>query len=132
MGWDSNLAAMDAVVAGYFDEEAFSAVGMRKPPRDVNALWQQDPDRPSFDFFGSVETDTELGDIGRTGNASAKSLADRMTAKTCLTALCTGWAWQVRQGDQILRHQDGSRFTVATAPERDGTDRLVLWLNRSA
>lgn len=130
MGWDSNLAAADAAVAGYFDTQVFTAHAMTKPLRDVNALPQADPTRPAFEFMGSIELDPDMTALGTPQFPTPSSPGDRRVAKICLTALSVGWPWMLRQGDQL--ETGGARYALSAAPDRDGTDRIVLWLNKVA
>lgn len=128
MSWDANLAAADAAVAGYFDEQVFTAIAMARPARDVNALPQADATRPSFEFRGTLEFDPQMTAIGSTQFPTSNSPADRHVSKVCLTALASAWPWMPRQDDQIA--MGDQRYALASAPDRDGTDRVVMWLNR--
>lgn len=128
MGWDSNLAAVDALVAGYFDAQVFVIKPMAKPARDVNAVAQPDPSREPFEFRGTLEMDPELNDLGPNRNAASRTNGARNVARLCLTALATGWPWQPKQSDML--ESNGQRYLVATI-DRDGTDRIVLWLNKA-
>ncbi|MBS9720180.1 hypothetical protein JYU29_05700 [Tianweitania sp. BSSL-BM11] len=141
MSWDSALAAADLAVARYFDTHDFVLIPMAKPDREVNAVASEDPGRKAFEFKGSIEADPELNEIGNNRNASSRSGGARNVARLCLTALTAApvsledgtilpvWPWQPRQGDHI--EQPGQRYVIAASPDRDGTDRLVLWLNKA-
>lgn len=129
MNWDSALAAADAVAAGYFDTQVFVITPMAKPARDVNAKPQPDPSRAAFEFRGTLESDPELNELGANRNAGSRSDGSRNVSRLCLTALATGWAYLPRQGD--LLESGDQRYSVAASPDRDGTDRVVLWLNKA-
>jgi hypothetical protein len=143
MSWASNLAAADAAVAGYFDQDICEAIAMTKPARSVNAAAALDVSRPSFLFVGTIELDPDMTALGTTENPTTRSPGDRKVAKVCLSALVTGpvtmvetselvtgWPWMLRQGDQVLCA--GVRYQISASPDRDGTARLVLWLNKVA
>lgn len=127
MSWDDNLAATDALVAGYFDTQEFTAIAAAKPGLDVNARDQADSSRPSFTFMGTLETDPMLNDVGTTERANSRTDGARNVHRQCLTALSTNWPWMLKQGDFVAR--GGKLFKLAQSPDRDGTDRVVLWLN---
>lgn len=128
MSWSDNLAGTESAVAAYFDDVPFTAVGMKKPARDVNGSMAPDPDRPAFDFMGSVDSEPSFNQIGSSGRTSASSMGDRQVARTCLTALARDWPWMVRQGDAIK--SAGQNYKVVATPDRDGSDRIVIWLNK--
>lgn len=129
MSWSANLAAVDAAVAGYFDGDACTAVAMTKPLRSVNAEAAPDPSRESFDFLGTIEIEPSFQDISSGGGRpSAGDRQFRQVSQTCLTALTTGWPWVPRQGDQVVCA--GQRYSVVASPDRDGTGRIALWLNK--
>lgn len=129
MSWDRNLDALDRLMAGHFDTQAFAIYPMAKPVRDVNAASQPDASREAFEFRGTLEADTELNDLGPNRNASSRTDGARHVARLCLTALATDWPWLPRQGDQI--EDCSQRYVVAASPDRDGTDRIVIWLNKA-
>ena len=140
MSWDSNLAAVEAAVAGYFDTQAFAAYAMRKPTLAVNKTIEPDPARPSFEFMGTLELDPGLNALGSTENATSGSIGDRQVARVCLTALSSAWPWMPRQGDIILHRPivagvptdvGATRYAISAALDRDGSDRIVAWLNKA-
>ena len=128
MNWDAALAAADLVTASFFDTTAFRAIPMARPPLQVQADFRPDPDRERFNFMGTIELDPSVNAIGSTEHSTSRSLGDRKVARICLSALATGWPWMLRQGD--LLESGGNRYKVSAAPDRDGTDRVVIWLNR--
>lgn len=131
MSWDDALAAADRVAAGIFDTPGFTAVPMRQPERAANATPIADPDRVAFGFAGTLESAPELSALANSNAPRPADRAVRHVAKTCLTALASGWPWLPRQGDRI-RAPDGALYQLAAAPDSDGTARLAFWLNRLA
>jgi hypothetical protein len=129
VSWSSNLAAVDAAVAGYFDETLVTAVAMKKPAREVNAQPVPDESRASFAFMATIEIDPQMDAIGMTMRPTSSSDGNRHTAKICLTALATIFPWMPRQGDRLV--VGDVTYSIASAPDRDGTDRVVIWLNKA-
>ncbi|MBB3771531.1 hypothetical protein FHS55_002130 [Angulomicrobium tetraedrale] len=128
MSWDDDLARGDAAVAGYFDTGSFTAIPMCKPGLAVNASADEaDPTRESFVFAGSLEFGPEMSAMTGARTAGAQDRNVRQVFRACLTALATGWPWVPRQGDRI--EAGTTLYLVAANAERDGTGRLVFWLN---
>lgn len=126
MSWSDNLAAVDAAVAGYFDEEACTAIPMAKA--SANAQIAPDPSREAFEFLATIETEPSFNSLVGAGGPKGDDRQFRHVAKVCLTALTTDWPWMLKQGDHI--DCAGTRYSVAAAPDRDGTPRVAVWLNR--
>ena len=126
MSWSDNLATVDAAVAGYFDEDACLAIPMAKA--SANAQIDLDPSRDGFAFLATIETEPSFNSMIGGGNPKGDDRQFRAVAKVCLTALVTAWPWILRQGDHI--ECNGVRYAVAAAPDRDGTPRIAVWLNK--
>ncbi|MEP9378391.1 hypothetical protein ABLE91_16870 [Aquabacter sp. CN5-332] len=128
MGWDDELAAADAAVAGYFDTLSFTAVGMTRPPRASNAAAIVDPARPAFGFLGTLESAPEFTSFADSNRPTAGDRSVRQITRICLTALTTGWPWVPRQDDRI--RSAVALYQVAANPDCDGTARVAIWLNK--
>lgn len=128
MTWDAALARADAATAAYFDTQAFVAVAMTKPARQVNAADIEDASRPAFTFMGSLDLAPEFSAFATANRPNASDRQTRQVTRICLTALSSAWPWMLRQNDRI-RSAD-ALYVVAAAPESDGSARVALWLNK--
>ena len=128
MSWSESMEANDLAVAAYFDDVEFMAIAMRRPERDVNGGVSLDPDRSAFPFLGSIDVEPSFNQIGSSERPSAGSFGDRRVSKTCLTAHVADWPWMLRQGDHIEGNDE--RYMVAANPDRDGSNRVAVWLNK--
>ncbi|WP_323011115.1 hypothetical protein [Paracoccus sp. (in: a-proteobacteria)] len=128
MGWDEHREMMESVVAAYFDTTPFTLTGMTKPARQVNAVEVVDLERPAFEFRGTLHLDPEFSTLDRRAQPSAADRNIRQVSRICLTALHKAWPWQPRQGDRV-QGPDGL-YVLASNPDRDGTGRIVIWLNK--
>lgn len=128
MTWDAALARADAATAAYFDTQAFVAVAMTKPARQVNAVDVVDPARPEFPFMGSLDLAPEFTAFATSNRPNAGDRNMRQVTRICLTALTSAWPWMLRQGDRI-RSAD-ALYVVAATPDSDGTARVAVWLNK--
>jgi hypothetical protein len=126
--WASARAFTEQACAEIFDYKVFTATGMRKPARDVNASAAPDPDRPAFDFMGSVDSEPSFNQIGSSARTSASSFGDRQVARTCITALARDWPWMIQQGDTIVGAEQ--QYRVVATPDRDGSERVAIWVNK--
>lgn len=127
MSWKNDLAATDALVARYFDEVACT-LNPRIGGAGVNHARQDDPDRESFDFMGSID-EQPSGDLmarhrtGDPGSAKSNPYFDAV-----LTALVSGWPWLPRKDDHVVTSDATWRIAAAAA---DGTDRQAWYLVRN-
>ncbi|GGF56682.1 hypothetical protein GCM10007301_15460 [Azorhizobium oxalatiphilum] len=128
MGWNDALAAADRAVASYFDTTDFTATGMTKPERAVNADGVVDSARPAFDFKGTLEKAPEFSAFDTTSRPSPADRNIRKVDRICLTADSTAWPWMPKQGDRI--RSASALYALAAEPDNDGTRRVALWLNR--
>ncbi len=128
MGWDDALAASDAAVAAYFDTLKFDAVGMATASRAVNAPTTTDPDRPRFEFFGSLDVEPEMSAVSNSSRPNAGDRSIRHISRICLTADTSKWPWMLRQGDRV--RTPTAVYMVAVNPDSDGTARVAIWLNK--
>ncbi len=129
--WDAARAFTQQACAEVFDTKRYFAIGLTKPPRDVNASSLPDPERPIFEFLGSaIDTNPTLNQIGAGERASASSSADRNTFRSCITAYTENWPWMLRQGDHVQQVETGRIYALAASPDRDGSDRRLFWLNK--
>ncbi len=119
---------MEGVVSAYFDTTPFTLTGMTRPTRQVNAPEVADLERPVFEFAGILHFDPDFSTLDRRAQPSAADRNMRQVSRICLTALCTAWPWQPRQGDRV-QGADGL-YVLASNPDRDGTGRIVIWLNK--
>lgn len=138
MNFDGALAAADRVAAAVFDARWFTATRMRPPGLEVNAPPVADTAVPPFVFRGSLDEMPRLSPTGMSGrdHFEAQGLGARTGGRLCLTALAADWPWMPASGTLIEAWPGlpgagvAERLTVAFQPERDGTRRVVLWLNR--
>lgn len=128
MGWDADRAKLARAVSGYFDTARCTATGMRKA--GPNADYEVDPARVGFTFFGTIDLSPEMTPATDANRPRPSDRNIRLVSRVCLTALTTHWPWQLRQGDRVACA--GVLYQVAAAPERDGSDRVAIWLNRLA
>ena len=128
MGWDEHRDLMEGVVSAYFDTTPFTLTRMTKPVRQVNAPEVVDPETPAFEFSGILHFDPDFSTLDRRSDPSPADRNIRQVSRICLTALCTAWPWQPRQGDRV--QGPAGLYVLASNPDRDGTGRIVIWLNK--
>ena len=124
MDWASAEAALERGVASVFDVQSFKFVAL-KPGPSVNATPVADASRASFVRNATLEL-APPGIARASGNQSER---DQRTAfEAVLTADISTWPWMPR-GDDLVR-EIGQDWVVKNL-DRDGSRRIIIYLNRS-
>lgn len=130
MDWDTALANMERACADVFDTTSCRMLS-RTVGQSVNHKPKSDPDRPDFDFLGTLELEppsTKVWrhlspDPGDVGNRS-----DTVSYDALLTAHTGLWPWKPHRGDVVS--VGGTNWKIA-AIGQDGTVRPAYFLTRS-
>ena len=124
MDWASAEAALESGVASVFDVQSFEFVA-RKPAPSVNATPVADPARASFARNATLE----LSPPGIARASSNQADRDQRTIfEAVLTAETSTWPWIPRGGDLV--RETGQDWVVKNL-DRDGSRRIIIYLNRS-
>jgi hypothetical protein len=124
MSWKENLAAMDRMVAGYFDEDECRLISQMNGISG-NHPSAPDPSRPTFDFLGTVELQPPSDIHRRAKPSDPGTRGDVVSYDAVLTAFVTDWPWRPFPKD-ILKTA-AKTYRVETS-EKDGSDRPAYYL----
>ncbi|WP_176083124.1 hypothetical protein [Martelella sp. HB161492] len=123
--WVTVEALTEESCAGIFD-----TVDLTLQPRakvlTVNHPPQDDPDRATFSFVGSIELEPPMEVIARHKPADPKA-GPSVAYDAVLTALISDWPYQPKRNDRVIVDATGEVYKIA-AKIADGGSRPAWFL----
>jgi hypothetical protein len=125
--WAAARAFTEEACATIFDVTACRAVAM-KDGLSGNHPRQADPNRPAFDFLGTIDLQPPSDVLRRHEPSDPAAGSKAVSYDAVLSARVTDWPWRLQRLDIVEVGAD--RWRVE-ASEKDGSDRPAYYLMRA-
>ena len=124
--WASVRAFTEASCAEIFDVTPCEAIAT-KPGLSGNHPREDDPSRPGFPFFGTIDLQPPGDLLRRHEPSDPASPGKAVSYDAVLTAHVGEWPWMLKKLDRV---RAGGETWEVQASEKDGSNRPAFYLTR--